>query len=232
MGELRERMEMAMRLRNFSGATIKSYIWQVKAFVRMFGRSPAEMGKQEVQQYVQSLVQKNKSWSSVRLAYSALRFLYRETLGRAWDVENLPPVKREKRLPVVLSLEEVQQILQAVSNVKHRTVLMTIYSCGLRVSEAVHLKVIDIDSKRMMVRVEQGKGKKDRYTILSRALLDQLRVYWRMWHPQEWLFPGSKFGTPVSARTIQKIFADAKKKPRSQSRSLFTPCATVLRPTY
>ena len=231
MGELRERMEMAMRLRNFSGATIKSYIWQVKAFVRMFGRSPAELGEPEVQQYVQSLVQQNKSWSSVRLAYSALRFLYRETLGQEWKVKALPPVKREKRLPVVMSLEEVEKIFEAVRNVKHRTVLMTIYSCGLRVSEAVHLKVTDIDSSRMVVRVEQGKGKKDRYTILSRALLDQLRVYWRMWRPQEWLFPGSRFGRPLSARTIQKIFADAKKKPVSPSRSLFTPCAIVLRPT-
>jgi integrase/recombinase XerD len=231
MGELRERMEMAMRLRNFSSKTITCYIWQVKSFTRMFGRSPAEMGKQEVQQYVESLVRKNKSWSSVRLAYSALRFLYRETLGRAWDVAGLPPAKREKRLPLVMSMEEVQQILQAVRNVKHRTVLMTIYSCGLRVSEAVHLKVTDIDSKRMVVRVEQGKGRKDRYTILSRALLDQLRIYWRMWRPQEWLFPGSTFGTPLSARTIQKIFAVAKKKPRSQSRSLFTPCVIVLQPT-
>ena len=231
MGELRERMEMAMRLRNFSSTTIKCYIWQVKAYTRMFGRSPAEMGKEEVQQYVESLVQKNKSWSAVRLAYSALRFLYRETLGREWDVADLPRVKREKRLPVVMSMEEVQQILQAVRNIKHRTALMTIYSCGLRVSEAVHLKVTDIDSKRMVVRVEQGKGKKDRYTILSRALLDQLRVYWRMWHPQEWLFPGSRFDAPLSARTIQKIFANAKKKPVFRNRSQYTPCAIVLLPT-
>jgi integrase/recombinase XerD len=192
MGELRERMEMAMRLRNFSSKTIKCYVWQVKAFTRMFGRSPAEIGEHEVQQYVESLVQRNKSWSSVRLAYSALRFLYRETLGQEWKVKDLPPVKREKRLPVVMSLEEVQQIFKAVRNVKHRTALMTIYSCGLRVSEAAHLKVSDIDSKRMVVRVEQGKGRKDRYTILSRSLLNELRVYWRMYRPQEWLFSGSR----------------------------------------
>lgn len=231
MGELREQMEMAMRLRNFSSKTIKSYIWQVKSFTRMFGRSPAELGKAEVQQYVESLVRKNKSWSSVRLAYSALRFLYRETLGREWDVADLPPAKREKRLPVVMSMEEVHQLLHQAQNVKHRTLLLTIYSCGLRVSEAVHLKVTDIDSKRMVVRVEQGKGKKDRYTILSHALVDQLRVYWRMWHPREWLFPGSKCGAPLSARTIQKIFADAKKKPVSPSPFLSTPCAIVLQPT-
>lgn len=231
MGELRDRMEMAMRLRNFSSKTIKCYIWQVKSFTRMFGRSPAELGEPEVHQYVQSLVQQNKSWSSVRLAYSALRFLYRETLGQEWKVKALPPVKREKRLPAVMSLEEVRKMFEAVRNVKHRTVLMTIYSCGLRVSEAVHLKVTDIDSKRMMVRVEQGKGKKDRYTILSNALLEQLRSYWRMYRPQEWLFPGSTIVTPLSARTVQHIFADAKKKPVSPSPSPFTPFVTVLQPT-
>lgn len=232
MGELRDRMEMAMRLRNFSSKTIKCYIWQVKAFTRMFGRSPEEMGKREVQQYIESLVQKKRSWSAIKLAYSALRFLYRETLEREWDVADLPPVKREKRLPEVMSMEEVQQILHAVSNVKHRTLLMTIYSCGLRVSEAVHLKVSDIDSKRMVVRVEQGKGRKDRYTILSQALLDQLRIYWRAWHPREWLFPGMNFEGPLSVRTIQTIFAKAKKKLPSPSRSPFIPCAIVLQPTF
>lgn len=230
MGELRERMEMAMRLRNFSSKTIASYIWQVKAFTRMFGRSPAELGEQEVQQYVHSLVQKNKSWSSVRLAYSALRFLYRETLGRDWRVDQLPRVKREKRLPEVLALEEIEKIFASVRNVKHRTALMTIYSGGLRVSEAMQLKVSDIDSTRMVVRVEQGKGKKDRYTILSRALLEQLRRYWRMWRPHEWLFPGKRPGTPLSVRTVQTVFARAKKKPAFRSRCPFTPSAIALRP--
>jgi integrase/recombinase XerD len=231
MGELRERMIDAMRLRNFSSKTIKSYTWQVKAFTRMFGRSPAEMGEEEIRQYVHHLVNSGKSSAAVRLAHGALRFFYRETLGRDWKVDNLPPAKREKRLPIVLSGDEVKSLFAAVRNVKHRTLLMTIYSGGLRVSEAMHLKLTDIDSKRMLIRVEQGKGKKDRYTLLSKTLLEQLRVYWKMLRPVVWLFPGSKPGMPLSERLAQTVFTVAKKKPESRNPLQSTRYATVLRPT-
>jgi integrase len=224
-------MVTAMELRNFSPKTIAAYIWQVKAFTRMFGRSPGEMGEEEVRGYLHSLVEKKASWSAIRLAYSALRFLYRETLERGWTVEKLPRVRREKRLPVVLSPGEVKSIFEAVRNVKHRTVLMTTYSAGLRLSEVVGLRVTDIDSKRMLIRVEQGKGKKDRYTLLSPILLDQLRVYWRMWQPTTWLFPGRLPGTSLAGRTVQKVFEDAKKKRVSISLQQFTHCAIALRPT-
>lgn len=217
MGELQDQMVMAMRLRNYSAKTIKSYVSVVRGFVRTFGRSPAEMGEKEVRQYLQSLMERKASWATIRQTCSVLKFLYRDTLKREWKVENLPHPKREKRLPVVFSTEEVKRLLEAVKNPKHRMVLMACYSAGLRVSEAVHLKVTDIDSQRMQIRVEQGKGKKDRYTLLAMTLRDELRAYWKIYRPQPWLFPGRNPGMPLSERTIQAVFEKAKKKAGSPS---------------
>jgi site-specific recombinase XerD len=213
MGELCDRMVMAMRMRNFSEKTIKSYLSYARGFIRMFGKSPMEMGEEEVRKYLEKLVEKQKSWSMIRIAYSALKVLYVDTLHQEWKVKKLPVPKREKRLPVVLSLEEVKRLFDAVKNLKHRMVLMTCYSAGLRVSEAVHLKLTDIDSQRMQIRVEQGKGKKDRYTLLSKSMLDQLRLYWRMYQPREWLFPGRIPINHLAVRTVQYVFTQTKKKP-------------------
>ena len=231
MGEIRDRMVKAMQVRNYSTSTIKSYVSMLRGFVRMFGKSPLEMGEEEIGKYLDSLVGRKVSQATVRLTYSALKFLYVDTLQREWSLENLPRAKREKRLPVVLSGEEVKRLFDAVANVKHRTVLMTCYSTGVRVAEAVHLKLTDIDSKRMMIRVEQGKGKKDRYTLLATSLLEQLRTYWRMYRPQEWVFGGARPGTPLSTRTVQHVFSNAKKKPGSPSPSASTRYATALPPT-
>ncbi len=212
MGEVRDQMVMTMRMRNFSAKTVKSYLSVVRGFVRMYGKSPIEMGEEEVQQYLQSLMERKASWSTIRQTCSVLKFLYQDTLKREWKGEKLPHPKREKHLPVVLSTEEVKRFLTTVKNQKHRMVFMACYSAGLRVSEAVHLKVTDIDSERMQIRVEQGKGKKDRYTLLSITLRDQLRLYWRAYRPQLWLFPGREPGTPLSERTVQTVFTAAKKK--------------------
>jgi site-specific recombinase XerD len=206
-------MVMAMRMRNFSEKTIKCYLCYVRGFIRMYGKSPMEMGEEEVQKYLEKLVEQQKSWSMIRIAYSALKILYADTLHQEWKVKKLPRPKREKRLPVVLSVEEVKRLFDAVKNLKHRTVLMTCYSAGLRVSEAVHLKLTDIDSQRMQIRVEQGKGKKDRYTLLSKSMLDQLRMYWRVYRSQQWLFPGATPTTHLSIRTVQHVFTVVKKKP-------------------
>lgn len=230
MGEVKDRMVMAMQVRNYSTKTIKTYVCMVRGFVRKFGRSPLEMGSEEVQKYLDSLVERKVSHATVRLTYSALKFLYVDTLERPWSVEKLPPAKREKRLPVVLSGEEVKRLLDTVTNVKHRIVLMACYSAGLRVAEAVHLKVTDVDSKRMVIRVEQGKGKKDRYTLLATTLLAQLRSYGRSYRLQEWLFPGERMSLPLSIRSVQKVFADAKKKRVLPNLLPSTLCATVLRP--
>jgi integrase/recombinase XerD len=145
-------------------------------------------------------------------------------------VERLARPRGRKRLPEVLSRGEIRRLLDAVSNRKQRLMLMTTYSAGLRVSETAHLKVSDIDSQRMMIRVEQGKGKKDRYTLLSETLLTELRAYWRQYHPTYWLFAGTKPDRPYSARSIQQVFDRAKKKPASPSTSPFTPCGIALPP--
>jgi len=217
MGEIRDQMTRAMELRNFSPKTIKDYLWQVKSYVRMYGKSPAEMGEEEVTRYLHSLVQRKVSQSMVRIAYSALKFLYKDTLQREWKVEMFQRVKKEKRLPVVLSGQEIKSLLEAVKNLKHRMVLMICYSAGLRVGEAVRLKVSDIDSQRMQIRVEQGKGKKDRYTLLSTILLEQLRRYWKLYHPQEWLFAGRIPGKALTESSVQRTFIQAKKKQGSPS---------------
>lgn len=228
MGKIRDQMMMAMQMRNFSAKTIKSYLWQVKTYVQMFGKSPAEMGQEEVKRYLYSLVERKASSSTLRVAYSALKFLYKDTLQHEWKAEKLPRPKREKRLPVVLSGEEVKRIFDAVENLKHRMVLMSCYSAGLRISEAVHLKVTDIDSQRMQIRVEQGKGKKDRYTLLAATMLEQLRAYWKLYRPQEWLFAGRNPGKALSQSSVQRSFVRAKKKLELPSLLQSIVCAIAL----
>jgi site-specific recombinase XerD len=139
---------------------------------------------------------------SVSVATGALRFLYKVTLNREWAVEEIPMPKRPFKLPVILSREEVHQFLGSVESIKHRAILMTIYAAGLRISEATHLKVTDIDSQRMMLRVDQGKGRKDRYVMLSPRLLDTLRDYWRVVRPRLWLFPGDLPGKPITRSAV------------------------------
>ena len=214
MGRLRDQMLKEMEMRNLSPRTIQAYVGHVTAFTRLFGKSPAQMGEKEIRDYLYHLRAERKlSWSNVNIAYSALKFFYMNTLHREWQVDKIPRPKTEKKLPVVLSSSEVKRIVDATCNLKHRVILMTTYSAGLRVSETAHLKVTDIDSKRMQIRVDQGKGKRDRYTLLSEALLKDLRAYWRICRPRSWLFPGSRKGYPISACTVQKIFKEAKKKP-------------------
>lgn len=232
MGELRDRMVQELELRNFSPNTIKSYLSHARMFVRKFGKSPMDLGDEEIRQYIRWLqVEKKTSWSNVNLGYNALKCLYERVLKRDWKIERLPRPRTSKRLPEILARGEIRRLIDAVSNEKQRLTLMTTYSAGLRVSETAHLKVSDIDSRRMMIRVEQGKGKKDRYTLLSETLCTELRVYWRQYRPKYWLFCGMKAGQPYSARSIQQVFNRAKKKPVSPSTSLFIPSGIALRPT-
>lgn len=217
MGALRDEMIMAMRMKNFSPSTVKNYVWQAESFVRMFGKSPREMGAPEVKKYLEHLCNRGVSSSMIVIAYSALKFLYVETLRREWHAEFYHRPKLEKRLPSVLSMDELQRLFSAVSNPKYRAVLMVCYSAGLRVGEATQLKVKDIDSQRMQIRVEQGKGRKDRYTVLSQSLRDELRSYWSIDRPQNWLFPGLKRGESISKSAVQHAFRLAKKKPVSQN---------------
>jgi len=213
MGKLREQMKMDLKLKGYSPKTQVAYFGYMKNFVRYFGRSPAKMGEKEIREYLYHLITgKNLGDSSINSVYSALKFFYETTLCRDWNVAKIPRRKPEKRLPVVLDGSEIKQLLAVTTNLKHRAILMTTYSAGLRVSETAHLKVCDVDSKRMQLRVAQGKGKKDRYALLSPVTLNLLRDYWRQYRPFSWLFPGRSPERPISTRSIQKVFKDAKRK--------------------
>lgn len=203
MTPLRQRMLEDMGIRNFAENTQLSYVQQVSAFARYFDRSPEELGPEQVRVYQNHLVQTRKlAPSSVGTATAALRFLYRVTLKRDWTPDDIPMPKKPFKLPVVLSPEEVTRFLASVDNLKHRTILMTIYAAGLRVSEATHLKVTDVDSQRMVIRVDQGKGNKDRYVMLSPRLLEALRSYWTVVRPKLWLFPGDIPGRPITREAV------------------------------
>jgi integrase/recombinase XerD len=210
MTSLRRRMIEDMKLKNLSDRTIDAYVARVGSFARHFKRSPESLGRDDVRAYLLHLVQHKKvSWSVYSQARSAIRFLYEVTLGRTDVMERIPCPKQPKRLPVVLSLDEVARVFAALVGIKHRAILMTAYAAGLRLSEVVGLRVDDIDSKRMVVRVRQAKGRRDRYVMLSPRLLALLREYWKVAKPTEWLFPGDIPGHPITGKAVHKICVQA-----------------------
>ena len=207
MGRLQDQMKMDMELKNFSPRTRDCYLACMKSFARHFGRSPEQMGEVEIREYLYYLMKEKKvSQSVVTQTYSAMKFFYETSLQRKWNTLKIPRAKARKRLPVVLSRQEVQSIFLATRNLKHKALLMTIYSGGLRLGEATHLKVFDIDSKRMMIRVRHGKGNKDRYTLLGNRTLDTLRAYWKVYRPVDWLFPSRDPEQPLSHSALQRTF--------------------------
>jgi integrase/recombinase XerD len=206
MTPLRQRMVEDMQLRNFAVNTQKSYTQQVKAFARHFQQSPELLGPEEIRSYQVYLTNEKKiTPQSVVIAVSALRFLYRVTLRKDWPFDDvIPAPKVPQTLPVVLSAEEVLKFLSCAPGLKHKTILTTCYAAGLRISEAVSLKPADIDSQRMVIRVEQGKGSKDRYVMLSPQLLEILRRWWRVAKPKQWLFPSSVPGQHIGRFAVGK----------------------------
>ncbi len=207
MGKLRDQMEMDMRLRRFSPKTIACYLACMKGVAKHFRKSPAELGDEEIRAYLHHLMEERKVSQSVLVqTYSALKFFFEKTLQKQWNAFRIPRCKQRRKLPGVLAREEVESILSATRNLKHRAILMTIYSAGLRIGEVTRLKVSDIDSRRMMIRVNEGKGLKDRYTLLGERNLEMLRRYWKAYRPLEWLFPGRNASTPVSISGIQRVF--------------------------
>jgi site-specific recombinase XerD len=213
MTVMREKLIKEMTLRRFSPHTQRAYISSVAGLAQYYNKSPEHITKQMIQDYLVYLMQKRKlAWSSCNAIVCALRFFYIQTLGIDAIFLNIPPRKKVAQLPEILSTEEVELLLGALTNHKHRTVLMTTYAAGLRLNEIVNLKLTDIDSKRMMIRVRQGKGSKDRYTILSKRLLEQLRIYWKMYHPSLWLFSGRKLGQQMSPSTVSAIYYKARDK--------------------
>jgi integrase/recombinase XerD len=212
MTPLRRRMIDDMGLRNLAPKTIEVYTQRVAAFAKHFQRSPEALGPDEIRTYLLHLVQERHiSWSYYSQTVAALRFLYEVTLQRQGVMTRIRCPKVPKKLPVVLSRDEVTRVLAAVGSLKHRALLMTAYAAGRRVSDVASLRLEDIDSKRMLIRVHQGKGRKDRYVMLSPRLLDLLRLYWKAEHPADWLFPGDVPGRPLVEESIRRICTRAAK---------------------
>jgi site-specific recombinase XerD len=206
MTSLRRRFIEDMQIRNLAVNTQTSYIQQVSRFAQYFQKSPELLGPEQIRAYQLYLTNEKKlSTGSITIAISALRFLYRVTLKKDWSFADfIPAPKVPKKLPVILSPEEVVQFLDCVRSRKHRAILTTCYAAGLRISEAVALTPPTIDSKRMVIRVEQGKGQKDRYVMLSPKLLEVLRAWWRVEKPKGWLFPGDFPGQHITRSAVEQ----------------------------
>jgi site-specific recombinase XerD len=204
MTPLRRRMTEDMTVRNFSPYTQRSYLFAVARFARHFNTSPAELGPDHLREYLNLLIAKKISASYFNINVAALRFLYTVTLEREWMLTKLPFQKEPRKLPTVLSIDEVTRFLATVPDQKMRAVLVTAYAAGLRVFEVVALRVHDIDNRRMVLRVADGKGGKERLVMLSPKLLELLRAYWKAEHPRsEWLFPGRDPAEHISIRSVQ-----------------------------
>ena len=191
MTPLRQRFIDDLRLKNFSDGTIKVYVHAVEKFALFLGRSPDESTAEDVRAFMVHQLDRGLSRSYCVILRNALRHLFVDTLGRTDELEAVPRSKRERRLPVVLSRQEVQRLFAVVENIKHKALFMMAYDAGLRLSEVLNLRIEDIDSGRMVIRICQAKGKKDRYGRLSKGLLTLLREYWRVCRPESFLFPGA-----------------------------------------
>ena len=213
---LREQLIDQMTLEGLSECTKKSYVASVKGLAKFYNLSPDLLTDEQVHSYINNLITRRKmNWNTCNNYLSGIIYFYKkvcrwENVGRF----GIPPRPYQKQLPVTLSIEEVKRLFSAVTNLKHRVLLKTAYSAGLRVSELIKLKPhhIESDPSRMLIRVEQGKGRKDRYTLLSQELLDELRLYYRKYQPKEWLFPGYDQEKHLSYAAARKVFLSIKKK--------------------
>lgn len=211
MKTLKQRMREDLQLRGLSPRTQAAYLFQVTRFARHFMKLPDKLGEHEVREYLLHLLnEKHVSYSTLAQNYSALKFIYEVTLKRPWEVKRIPYPKTPRRLPVVLDRKEIDALFAATTNLKHLAILMMTYSAGLRLNEVVHLQREDIDRARMMVRVREGKGKADRYSLLSKTALRTLEDYLRYYKPVVWLFPGVTSEKPLSPTSIQKMFQAAR----------------------
>ncbi|MFC2172191.1 tyrosine-type recombinase/integrase [Acidobacteriota bacterium] len=214
MSELREKMIREMKLRNLAERTQEAYVSAVVGLVKHYKLSPATISVDQIKDYLVYLKDERKrTFSTCNQVHAGLKFLYVNTMGRKSWSNQLPYMKKEQVLPEILSTKEVERILSSAGpNLKYRTLLMVTYAGGFRVSEVVNLKLKDIDSDRMLMRIEKGKGKRDRYTILSKPLLEEIRTYWKVWHPSLYLFPGRYPDKPLDVTGAQKAYQRAKKK--------------------
>jgi len=216
------KMKMDMELKGFSDKTVAVYLKNVQAVANHFGISPQDLDYEQIRLFLHHAITVRKlSRSYINSMYSAVKFYFCTTLNRKWDMKHIPRVKSASKPPVALSPEQVNALFSHVTNLKHRTMLITCYSAGLRVGELLQLKCSDIDSGSMSIRVRSGKGLKERYTLLSEYNLNALRKYYKIYKPSEYLFANPSTGRPLTTRTIQQVFKDSKDSLR------FPPDATI-----
>jgi integrase/recombinase XerD len=203
---LRQRFIDDLRLRNYSPRTIEAYVRGVARLAGHFGRSPDQLGPDEIRSFQLSLVERRVSWSLFNQTMCGLRFLFGVTLGRTEQLSSIPFGKRPKTLPTVLAPEEVVRLFEAARPGRDRILLQVAYACGLRLNELLHLRPTDIDGARQVIAIRQGKGRKDRLVPLSARLLDELRAYWKHYRPPTWLFPGATPERPLTDGRVQRLF--------------------------
>jgi len=212
MTQLRKQFERHLTLGRFSPKTHEAYIGAVKGLAGYYNKSPDNLSDEQIQDYFVYLIKDRKyAWSSCNVAFCGIKMFYEKILDRD-TTSVIPPRPRQKQLPIVLSQKEVWKLINSCKNLKHRTLLLCAYSAGLRVSEIVALQPVHIERDRMMIRVDQGKGRKDRYTILSQYFLSELETYWREYKPDQYLFFGVDKAKPMAIGTAQQIYYQAKKK--------------------
>jgi integrase/recombinase XerD len=216
MTHLRQRMLEELQRRNYAETTIESYVRAVELLARHFNRPPDQLGAEHLRQYHLHLIERKLATRTIVQQISALRFFYVKTLGRPYPELKLPNPKQPEQLPTVLSREEVRRLIGAATNLYRHTVLLTLYATGMRRNELRQLKVCDIDSQRMVIRIRQGKGRRDRDVPLRPNLLRVLRDYWRWRRPESWLFPGGRYHTymdrPISSKAVWRAVTDATRR--------------------
>ena len=236
MTHLRQMMLDELQRRNYAQNTVRAYIHAVEDFAKYFRRSPNRLGPEHIREYQVHLFRDCKlSPGTIEGRTAALRFLFVKTLRRPYLPDHIPFPKRQRRLPTVLSQEEVARLIASAQNLMHRTMLMTLYATGLRRAELCHLKVSDIDSQRMVIHVRQGKGGRDRDVLLTPKLLETLREYWRWMKPRTYLFPGTvknwRADVPITAKIVWTAVARLVSAPASQSTSHHIPFGIASPPT-
>jgi integrase/recombinase XerD len=213
MTELRRRMDEDMIVRGMADRTRESYLWAVTGLATFYHRSPDQISDGEVQAYLLHLIRdRQRAWNTCHIVVHGLRFFYHTTLKRDRTTFSIPTPRQAGKLPAILSRDEVQRLIAHAARPKQRTMLMTTYAAGLRLSEVLHLQIRHIDSARMAIRVEQGKGGKDRDTLLPPRLLEALRAYWTVHRPTGWLFPGKDPSRPMDPSSLQKAYHTAKRR--------------------
>ncbi|WP_407314222.1 tyrosine-type recombinase/integrase [Desulfosporosinus sp. SB140] len=207
-----QKMILEMKLRGYAQHTQNQYLGHVRLLEKHTNKPAHQITPDELKQYLHARIKSGIGYSSITISCSAFQLFFNKVLGYNWPDDVIIRPKRPKSLPHVLSKDEILSITDQVHNLKHKTILLTTYSSGLRISETLNLRISDIDSSAMVIRVNQGKGNKDRLTILSHENLKMLRLYWKRYRPTDLLFPGPIEGQPMSTKTPQKVFLDARKK--------------------